>query len=118
MEINEITLYGTIFALFLGFLLKIYPPKYQLGFWRFMGFNTPNAKSSQKKWDEAQRYSSKLMILFFSSSFVIQLLFRFFNYSTIFKAHIYSAGLFLVIPMLLIKTLTEKHIKKYNNGIA
>lgn len=104
--ISTNTLVGVIFILS-GLILLKYPPKKINSFY---GYRTRHSKSTQKKWDFAQRYSAKELITQGAILLIIGIVGYILNIKELFEI---GFGLVLILlSVILIFYKTEKAIKK------
>jgi len=78
------------------------------------GYRTSRSMSSQKMWDEANRFFEKVFIIYILVLLVLSILFTFLSWFLFIYLILYISGLLVLIP------ITERHLinfeKKLNNN--
>ncbi|MBS4958593.1 MAG: SdpI family protein [Clostridium sp.] len=100
---------SSILLFVVSVFFKLFKPK-KINF--LYGYRTRLSKASQFNWDEAQRYSSTILIILSIILFVFGIMFRFitFQYEILISLVLILGGLTSIF------IFTEKHLKKLKSN--
>lgn len=97
-----------LIILITGYLLKCFPPKDING---LNGYKTVMSRKNTETWNEANEYSTKLLIKFSWLSLLISVVSSLILGKLYIVVEVFISILLIIISLIVLVVLTEKHLK-------